>query len=364
MAKRSKKTEIVPRPEPDCGSLVTGISDLLEHARWMSARSVNSILTAAYWEIGCRIVEYEQGGRARAEYGQALVETLAWDLSGKHGRGFSVRNVWNMKGFYLGWEIVQTPSAQFQARVRPNSSEGEACQMPSGQSPAVEIVQMASAESPLPHAAILSTPLRESPLPPVPASPSSSLEHFALIGAFPLFWSQYVRLMSVTTAKARAFYEAEAIRGGWSVRQLDRQINTQFYERSSHSKRQAAMLARGQIAKPEDAMTVEDEVRDPYLLEFLNLKDEYSENELEEALIRHLEWFLLELGAGFTFVARQKRIRIGGVLVSDRLAALSSRAAMPGCHRPKDRRVHTRRRRADESVSELCQAAPYAAGRG
>ena len=130
---------------------------------------------------------------------------------------------------------------------------------------------------------------------------------------FRFSWSHYVRLMSVTTARAQAFYEAEAIRGGWSVRQLDRQINTQFYERSSHSKRQAAMLAKGQIAKPEDAMTVEDEVRDPYLLEFLNLKDEYSESELEEALIRHLEWFLLELGAGFTFVARQKRIRIGGV---------------------------------------------------
>ena len=130
-------------------------------------------------------------------------------------------------------------------------------------------------------------------------------------GIFPLAWSHYVRLMSVKTAQARAFYETEAIRGGWSVRQLERQIGTQFYERTSQSKRQAAMLAKGQIANPEDAMTVEDEVRDPYLLEFLNLKDEYSESELEDALIRHLEWFLLELGAGFTFVARQKRIRVG-----------------------------------------------------
>jgi predicted nuclease of restriction endonuclease-like (RecB) superfamily len=137
------------------------------------------------------------------------------------------------------------------------------------------------------------------------------LSGIAMNGVFPLAWSHYVRLMSVTTAQARAFYEIEAILGGWSVRQLDRQISTQFYERSSHSKRPAAMLARGQIAKPEDGMTVEDEVRDPYLLEFLNLKDEYSESELEEALIRHLEWFLLELGAGFTFVARQKRIRVG-----------------------------------------------------
>ena len=117
--------------------------------------------------------------------------------------------------------------------------------------------------------------------------------------------------MAVEKPHARAFYEAEAIRGGWSVRQLDRQIGTQFFERTSRSKQQAAMLARGQRPKPEDAVSVQDEIRDPYLLEFLDLKDEYSESDLEEALVRHLEWFLLELGAGFTFVARQKRIRIG-----------------------------------------------------
>ena len=90
--------------------------------------------------------------------------------------------------------------------------------------------------------------------------------------------------MSVEKPHARAFYEAEAIRGGWSVRQLDRQIGTQFFERTSHSKQQAAMLARGQRPKPEDAVSVQDEVRDPYLLEFLDLKDEYSESDLEEAL--------------------------------------------------------------------------------
>jgi predicted nuclease of restriction endonuclease-like (RecB) superfamily len=117
--------------------------------------------------------------------------------------------------------------------------------------------------------------------------------------------------MAVDKPHARLFYESEAIRGGWSVRQLDRQISTQFFERTSQSKRQAAMLARGQQTKPEDIVTPEEEVRDPYVLEFLNLKDEYSESELEDALVRHLESFLLELGAGFTFVARQKRIRVG-----------------------------------------------------
>jgi predicted nuclease of restriction endonuclease-like (RecB) superfamily len=117
--------------------------------------------------------------------------------------------------------------------------------------------------------------------------------------------------MSGENPRARAFYESEAIRGGWSVRQLDRQISTQFYERTVRSKDRSAMLARGQEARREDAVSLEDELRDPYLLEFLNLKDEYSESELEEALIRHLEALLLELGNGFTFVARQKRIRIG-----------------------------------------------------
>jgi predicted nuclease of restriction endonuclease-like (RecB) superfamily len=299
MAKRTKKTELVQRPEPRYGDLLTGISDLLEHARRMSARSVNSILTATYWEIGCRIVEYEQGGKARAQYGEATIAQLAGDLSAKHGRGFSKRNLEQMRAFYLGWEIAQTPTAQFEARVRLAAEEGGAEQILS--TPLIESESRAETGQ---------APTAESQLVPA-AWPSPDTESASLVGAFPLSWSHYVQLLSVTTARARAFYEAEAIRGGWSVRQLNRQIGTQFYERTSHSKRQAAMLAKGQVALPEDAMTVQDELRDPYLLEFLDLKDEYSESELEEALIRHLEWFLLEMGAGFTFVARQKRIRVG-----------------------------------------------------
>jgi predicted nuclease of restriction endonuclease-like (RecB) superfamily len=292
MSKRRKNPEIVLRPKPAYDDLLSGISDLLENARRMSARSVNSILTASYWEIGRRIVEFEQCGKARAEYGEALLARLAGDLTAKHGRGFSRQGLQKMRGFYLGWEICPTASGIFEAHVKLYSEAAAAtskiCPTPSSKS------SSEGAGGPL-----------------VPASPFSSLEGFTLVGAFPLSWSHYVRLMSVTTAQARAFYEAEAIRGGWSVRQLDRQIGTQFYERTSHSKRRSVMLANGQIATPEDAMTVEDEVRDPCLLEFLNLKDEYSESELEEALIRHLEWFLLELGTGFAFIARQKRIRVG-----------------------------------------------------
>jgi predicted nuclease of restriction endonuclease-like (RecB) superfamily len=130
-------------------------------------------------------------------------------------------------------------------------------------------------------------------------------------GCFPLPWSAYVRLLSVENPLARSFYETDALRCGWSVRQLDRQINSLFYERTALSKNKAAMLKKGALVKPEDILTPEQEIKDPYVLEFLGLKDEYSESELEEALIRHLEAFLMELGGDFTFVGRQKRLRIG-----------------------------------------------------
>jgi len=286
--KRTKKNVevIVSSSSQDYGRLVVDISSLLEHAGRTAARTINSILTATYWEIGRRIVEFEQGGSIRAEYGDALVRRLADDLSGRFGRGFSKRNLDYMRAFYLGWEIVQTPSAQFEARAKIQTVSGKL---------QTQKRQTLSAESWLALVPV-ATPIKQG---------------LVLSGVFPLSWSQYVRLMSVVNLKARAFYELETIRGGWSVRQLDRQIGTQFYERTTHSKKQDLMLARGQQAKPEDMVSLEDEIRDPYLLEFLNLKDEYSENDLEEAIIRHLEWFLLELGTGFTFVARQKRIRIG-----------------------------------------------------
>ncbi len=290
MATHRRKTEIVLRPEPDYGVLLTGISDLLDQARRRSDRAVNSILTAAYWEIGRRIVEHEQGGKARADYGESLLAALSCDLTAKHGRGFSRTNLQQMRLFYMGWEICQTPSGKLEAHVilpAESAGPGQICPTVSGKSGAEQGTLVSMGRQPL------------------------DLSGIVLTDVFPLSWSHYVRLMSVTTALARAFYEAEAIRGGWSVRQLDRQISTQFYERTSHSKRKAVMLAKVQKPLPEDAVSVQDELRDPYLLEFLNLKDEYSESDLEEALIRHLEWFLLELGAGFTFVARQKRIRVG-----------------------------------------------------
>ena len=130
---------------------------------------------------------------------------------------------------------------------------------------------------------------------------------------FPLPWSHYVRLMSVKDEFARWFYEDEAIRGGWSVRQLNRQIESQFFERTALSRNKEAILRKGREPKPEVAVTIEDTIRDPYILEFLNLKDEYNETDLEQAIIDHMQAFLLEMGDGFTFVARQKQLRIGNV---------------------------------------------------
>ncbi|WP_232440625.1 PDDEXK nuclease domain-containing protein [Burkholderia ubonensis] len=133
-----------------------------------------------------------------------------------------------------------------------------------------------------------------------------------LAESLPLSWTHYVHLIRRTrSSEERSFYEAEALRGGWSVRQLDRQIGSQFYTRALMSRNKRATLDEGGIAQRGDAMTPEEAIKDPYVLEFLDLKDEYSETQLEEALIQRLEDFLLELGGDFTFVGRQRRLRIG-----------------------------------------------------
>ena len=240
------------KPDAQYQAIFGDVSRIVDAARQSAARSVNAVMTAAYWRIGQRIVEFEQSGEKRAEYGTALIERLAVDMTERFGRGFSRQNIWQMRQFYLSY-------------------------------PPERILQTVSGES--------------------------SLD--SLASHFPLPWSAYVRLLSVKNTRAREFYETEALRGGWSVRQLDRQINSQFYERTALSKNKAAMLTRGRKARPEDRVLPEEEIKDPFVLEFLDLKDEYSENDLEEALIDHLETFLLELGEDFCFMGRQRRLRVG-----------------------------------------------------
>ncbi len=259
--------------------LVADLSRLLEDARRVSARAVNTVMTATYWEFGRRIVEFEQGGEKRAGYGEELIKRLADDLGRRFGRGFSYPNLSKFRQFYLAY-------------------------------PDKAILSTASRESP---AAILSTlSIESSETGSNRGQPGgASARSQQLATAFPLPWSHYVRLLSVKNDAARRFYETEALRGGWSVRQLDRQIATVFYERTALSRDKTAMLTKGVKPRPEDRVSAEEEVKDPLVLEFLNLKDEYSESDLEEALLRHLEKFLLELGGDFAFVGRQRRLRIG-----------------------------------------------------
>jgi len=143
------------------------------------------------------------------------------------------------------------------------------------------------------------------------SSEVTSLSLADLATAFPLPWSHYVLLIRrAHSHEAMDFYLAEALRGGWSVRQLQRQIDSQFYERTCLSHDKAAMLQQGQETLDTDLVTADEEIKDPLVLEFLGLKDEYSESDLEDALIHHLETFLLELGNDFAFMGRQRRLRI------------------------------------------------------
>ena len=144
-----------------------------------------------------------------------------------------------------------------------------------------------------------------------PRTPSAESRDPSKLSSFPLPWSHYVRLLSVNNQQARSFYETEALRGGWSVRQLDRQIATQFFERTQLSRNKTAIVRRGHVSEASDQLSPEQEIKDPLVLEFLGLKDEYSENALEETLIHRIEHFLLELGNDFTFIARQRRLRVG-----------------------------------------------------
>jgi hypothetical protein len=188
---RKKREDTAPEVSRSYSSLLDGIRELLESARRASARTVNAFMTATYWEIGRRIVEFEQGGARRAGYGEEVLKRLADDLTARLGRGFSRFNLGRFRQFYLA-------------------------------APADKIRATLSLKSP-------SNPKRATPS---LLSPDSSLAPplAELTRAFPLPWSHYVLLMSRSRSpEAFAFYQTEALRGGWSVRQLQRQMDSQFY---------------------------------------------------------------------------------------------------------------------------------------
>lgn len=216
-------------------NLLLNIGDILENGRRQAYRSVNNVLLKTYWEVGKSIVEFEQNGKIKAEYGAELLDRLSGDLKFRYGKGFCRRNILDMRRFYILYPIWQTLSAK-------------------------------------------------------------------------LSWSHYVQLINIENEFARSFYEKQCLREKWSVRELDRQKNAMLFERIALSKDKKEVLAlsrKGQIIKNE-----KDIIKEPYILEFLGISENYkhSEQELEQKIIDNLQMFLLELGKGFTFVKRQFRI--------------------------------------------------------
>jgi predicted nuclease of restriction endonuclease-like (RecB) superfamily len=272
------------------------VAKILEQARGQVARSVNTAMVRAYWLVGREIVEVEQAGEERASYGDEVIQRLSTRLAATHGKGFSVRNLRNMRQFYLAFlggsalaTIQQTPSAESGRRIQ---------QTPSARSRATT----SGSKVPTAIASRGATP------------PSQALVGKNPAAEFPqeLSWSHYLVLTRVVKPTARAFYEIEAARECWSVRQLERQIGSQLFERLANHRDPEEVLAlarRGQeVAKPTDV------IKDPFVLEFLDLGEPAAlhERDVEQAIIDRLETFLLELGKGFCFVGRQKRLTVEG----------------------------------------------------
>lgn len=235
--------------------IIKDIQQILRQAQQNTYRSINKAMVEAYWLVGKRIVEEEQQGESRAEYGKAIMKSLSEQLQKEFGKGFSVVNLQNMRLFYLEYPIQQTLSVKLEDGTIPERVPGK---------------------SEIPN--------------------------------FLLSWSHYLLLIRIPDKDERKFYEIEAEKNRWSLRELKRQFDSALYLRlalSTDKEGVKTLAAKGQIIEnPKDA------VKDPYILEFLNLKEHfsYSESELENELINKLEHFLLELGKGFTFVSRQKRI--------------------------------------------------------
>lgn len=252
--------------------LTEEIAALIENAKQHIIATVNSTMTATYYEIGRMIVEYEQNGKRRAKYGAKVIPELAKNLTDRFGKGFSERNLEQMRQFYLVYSpIFQTPSGKSETVSRKSQKEA--------------IPQTVSAE--------LADMNQKT------QTPSTK---------FPLSWSHYLFLMRISNPAERQFYETEAVNERWSLREMKRQFNSALYERLALSRDKnavAEMLRKGVIVeRPEDI------VKDPYILEFLGLHEDsrYSESDLEQRIIDELQNFLMELGKGYTFVGRQVRL--------------------------------------------------------
>jgi predicted nuclease of restriction endonuclease-like (RecB) superfamily len=256
--------------------LVTAIASAHEALRNQAAQSVNAALTVRNWLIGHYIVEFEQKGEDRASYGDCLLETLEKRLGKKNIKGLSVTSLGLFRQFYFTYpQISQTVSGEFKNRFN-------------------DLFMF----SLIPSSKILT----------ISQTASGGLAVAPHLLVERLSFSHFIELLKVEEPLKRVFYESQAIKGTWSVRELKRQIGSLLFERLSKSKEKAALLKRihGESPMPEEV------IKNPYVFEFLGIpeKSVYTENQLETALINHLQVFLLELGKGFCFEARQKRITV------------------------------------------------------
>jgi predicted nuclease of restriction endonuclease-like (RecB) superfamily len=273
----SKKSLPTAKAKPDSlKGLLTEVRQLIQSARRGVATVVDTFQVMTNFEIGRRIVEHEQKGAKRAAYGDLMLSGLAEALTAEFGRGFSMTNLKLMRQFFLSFQnrIGQKPSDQFRLTEKSQKASDQLAipQTLSGELAPDEICQTPSGKSP-----------------------------------FTISWSHYVLLLTIKDPDERSFYEIEATNAGWSVPELKRQKASCLYERLALSRDKAGIrkLAKeGQvIVRPEDLL------KEPLVLEFLGLEEKsgYSESDLEQAIIDRLEHFLLELGKGFLFEARQKR---------------------------------------------------------
>ena len=274
---RKDLTTKLPKKAND-PSLFDRVVLILEQARANVVRAVNSNMVTAYWLIGREIVLELQGGDERAEYGKQVIEKLSQELTRWYGSGYSVTTLLYFRKFYQAY-ANRSPIA------RPMGAESSLVD---------------PSEIPRPMGAELTIPGKSYP------SGGELKDGFSPH----LSWSHYRALMRVAKPEARDFYEREAIAGGWDKRSLERQIHSQYYERMPASQKQQQMIeaARQEIVPRWEGI---DALKNPYVLEFLDLPEVPSlhEKQLEAAIITHLQTFLLELGKGFAFVARQKRLR-------------------------------------------------------
>lgn len=252
------------------------IRQILDSARANVARSVNTTQVAANWLIGREIVEEEQRGRRRADYGRRLVETLSARITEDFGSGYSIQNLFYFKQFYITYPNL------IAIKKNLHATRGESL----GEPPSEKL-----------HA--LRGELEKESWTPGQLHPSLS-------------WTHYRTLLRVDKPEARAFYEIEAIKNNWAAREMERQINSLLYERLALSRDKKGLMRlalKGQeVQKPTDIF------KDPMVMEFLDLPESprLVESDLERALINNLQMFLLELGKGFAFVARQKRLTLDG----------------------------------------------------